>query len=247
MSGQQTHLAVLADCERALGRPERAIDMYRAADRDQLAPDEAVELLIVAAGARADLGQHEAAVTMLQVRELTADEPWVARLRYAYADALLTVGRRDEAREWFARAAEVDEDAATDAAERLLDLDGVVLDDHDEAYGVTVDEDGYEREGAYEEGEYEEDEGEEDEAKKTRAKKTRAKTSRTTTRKPATSSVSSQWTIARRSRTSTPYGSLSATTTRTKPGSSTTSRTRTTGRTTSTTRRTTGTATSPRL
>jgi tetratricopeptide (TPR) repeat protein len=163
MSGQQTHLAVLADCERALGRPERAIDMYRAADRDQLAPDEAVELLIVAAGARADLGQHEAAVTMLQVRELTADEPWVARLRYAYADALLTVGRRDEAREWFARAAEVDEDAATDAAERLLDLDGVVLDDHDEAYGVTVDEDGYEREGAYEEGEYEEDEGEEDE------------------------------------------------------------------------------------
>ena len=132
MSGQLTHLAVLADCERALGRPERAIDMYRAADRDLLAPDEAVELLIVAAGARSDLGQHEAAVTMLQVRELTADEPWVARLRYAYADALLTLGRADEAREWFARAAEVDEDAATDAAERLLVLDGVVLDDHEE-------------------------------------------------------------------------------------------------------------------
>src|SRR4029453_17244393 len=88
---------------------------------------------MVAAGARADLGQHEAAVTMLQVRELTADEPWVARLRYAYADALLMSGRRDEAREWFPRAAEIDEDAATDAAERLLDLDGVVLDD-DEAF-----------------------------------------------------------------------------------------------------------------
>jgi hypothetical protein len=73
---------------------------------------------------------------MLQVRELTADEPWVARLRYAYADALLTVGRRDEAREWFARAAEVDEEAATDAAERLLDLDGVVLDE-DETYTAT--------------------------------------------------------------------------------------------------------------
>jgi tetratricopeptide (TPR) repeat protein len=132
MTGRQSHLAVLADCERALGRPERAIDMYRAADRGLLTPAEAAELLIVAAGARADLGQWDAAVAMLQVRELTAEEPWVARLRYAYAGALLAVGRREEAREWFARAAEVDEEAATDAAERLLDLDGVILDDRED-------------------------------------------------------------------------------------------------------------------
>jgi tetratricopeptide (TPR) repeat protein len=131
MTGRQNHLAVLADCERALGRPERAVDMYRAADRAGLDPQEAVELLIVAAGARADLGQGEAAVEMLQVRELTSEQPWVARLRYAYADSLLAVGRVDEAREWFARAAEVDEDAETDAAERLLELDGVVVDDQD--------------------------------------------------------------------------------------------------------------------
>ena len=69
---------------------------------------------------------------MLQVRELTADAPWAARLRYAYADALLDLGRRDEAREWFARAADADEEAETDAAERLLDLDGVVLEEADE-------------------------------------------------------------------------------------------------------------------
>ena len=131
MTGRQSHLAMLADCERALGRSERAIDLYRAADRGQMSRDEAAELLIVAAGARADLGQRDAALAMLQVPELRADEPWVARLRYAYADALLGVGRREDAREWFARAAEVDEDAATDAAERLLELDGVVLDDGD--------------------------------------------------------------------------------------------------------------------
>ncbi|HYN93122.1 MAG TPA: hypothetical protein VES42_04670 [Pilimelia sp.] len=134
MSGRQTHRAVLADCERALGRPERAVDLYRNADREALPPGDAVELLIVAAGARGDLGQRDAAVTMLQVRELTAveGEPWVARLRYAYADALLTAGRRDEAREWFARAAQADEEAETDAAERLLELDGVVIDDPDD-------------------------------------------------------------------------------------------------------------------
>src|SRR5439155_20955562 len=69
MTGRQTHLAVLADCERALGRPERAIDLYRSVDRGQLGPDEAAELLIVVAGARADLGQYDAAIAMLQDRE----------------------------------------------------------------------------------------------------------------------------------------------------------------------------------
>ena len=67
---------------------------------------------------------------MLQVPELEAPPaPWVARLRYAYADALLAVGRGEEAREWFARAAEADTEVVTDAAERLLELDGVALDE----------------------------------------------------------------------------------------------------------------------
>ncbi|WP_412736107.1 tetratricopeptide repeat protein [Krasilnikovia sp. MM14-A1259] len=144
MSGRQTHLAELADCERALGRPERAIDLYRGADRDALDKAGAIELLIVAAGARGDLGQHDAAVAMLQVRELTGDgdADWVPRLRYAYADALLAAGRRDEAREWFARAASVDEDGLTDAAERLLELDGVdFADEHEDDDEDAQDDD----------------------------------------------------------------------------------------------------------
>ncbi|AGL19334.1 hypothetical protein L083_5824 [Actinoplanes sp. N902-109] len=139
MTGRQTHLAELADCERALGRPERAIDLFRSADQDALDKAGSIELLIVAAGARGDLGQHDAAVAMLQIKELTADADaeWAARLRYAYADALLAAGRREEAREWFSRAAAADEDDLTDAAERLLELDGVSIegddDDDDEA------------------------------------------------------------------------------------------------------------------
>jgi tetratricopeptide (TPR) repeat protein len=142
MSGRQTHLAVLADCERALGRPEKAVDLYRTADRDNLEPQEIVELLIVAAGARADLGQTDAAVAMLQVRELTAapEAPWAPRLRYAYADALLAAGRREEAREWFARAADADDDVTTDAAERLLELDGVILEGDEGDEGDESDE-----------------------------------------------------------------------------------------------------------
>nr|WP_089297911.1 Replicase polyprotein 1ab [Actinoplanes regularis] len=154
MTGKQTHLAELADCERALGRPERAIDLYRGAEVAKLEKSGAIELLIVAAGARGDLGQHDAAVAMLQVKELTGDETadWAARLRYAYADALLAAGRREEAREWFGRAAAVDEEQLTDAAERILELDGVTIegdddeDDEDLADEARADEDDDERE-----------------------------------------------------------------------------------------------------
>ncbi|MFF5056608.1 Replicase polyprotein 1ab [Micromonospora sp. NPDC000663] len=142
MSGLQSHIAVLADCERALGRPERAIDLFRGADQDKLDQAVAIELLIVAAGARGDLGQKDAAVAMLQVPDLTSEAtvPWTARLRYAYADALLAVGRREEAREWFSRAADADTEGETDAAERLLELDGVVIegDDEDEAEEIAA-------------------------------------------------------------------------------------------------------------
>ncbi|CAM5215939.1 hypothetical protein LSPH26S_04756 [Lysinibacillus sphaericus] len=52
-------------------------------------------------------------------------QPWTARLRYAYADALLAATREDEAREWFAKALEADKDGSTDASDRLAELDGV--------------------------------------------------------------------------------------------------------------------------
>lgn len=132
ISGDPSHLPVIADCERALGRPDRALmvaDDPQAAGLDAAAR---VELLIVASGARRDLGQSAAAAASLQVGALEGPlRPWTARLRYAYADALLDGGREDEAREWFGRTAEVDPDGETDAVDRLLELDGIVLDEPD--------------------------------------------------------------------------------------------------------------------
>jgi thioredoxin-like negative regulator of GroEL len=49
----------------------------------------------------------------------------VARLRYAYADALVALGRVEEARRWFLKAAEADRDEQTDAAERIEEIDAV--------------------------------------------------------------------------------------------------------------------------
>src|SRR2546422_11489888 len=56
MTGSEAHLAVMADCERALGRPERALELAAEAG-SELPPATATELRIVVAGARRDLGQ----------------------------------------------------------------------------------------------------------------------------------------------------------------------------------------------
>ena len=42
---------------------------------------------------------------------------------------MLAKVREDEARSWFARTVDVDEEGQTDAQDRLLELDGVVFDD----------------------------------------------------------------------------------------------------------------------
>jgi tetratricopeptide (TPR) repeat protein len=123
MSGGQAHLPVMADCERALGRPERALELAAEAGKD-LPKDIAVELRIVAAGARRDMGQLDAAVVALQGPDLdpAVHEPWSPRLFYAYADNLEAAGRTDDAIRWFLNAAEADLDEETDAAERAFAL-----------------------------------------------------------------------------------------------------------------------------
>ena len=124
LGGGVAFLPLLADCERALGRPERALEIARSAEASQLGRAETVELRIVAAGARRDLGQFEAALLELQGPELESEgeQQWQARLRYAYADSLLATGRIREAIRWFVAAAEADVEGATDAAERAIEL-----------------------------------------------------------------------------------------------------------------------------
>ena len=130
---------VMADCERGMSRPERALAMAGEPEVQKLDKAGQVEMRIVAAGARRDMGQADAAVVTLQSSELASSsvQPWSARLRYAYADVLLEVGRADEAREWFAKALEADQSGTTDASDRLAELDGVeFLDALDEEAGA---------------------------------------------------------------------------------------------------------------
>lgn len=124
MGGSAAYLALMADCERGMGRPRRALDITRDPAIETLDVPEQIEVRIVASGARRDLGDTAGAVRALEGRELrtTSRDPWVARLRYAYAEALLADGRTADAREWFERAAGVDSEGLTDALERIDEL-----------------------------------------------------------------------------------------------------------------------------
>lgn len=131
LTGRAGYLPLMADCERALGRSDRALAIIR--DPAVAAADRAtqIELRIVESGIRRDEGRPGAGVVALQVPELTDGRwrPWTARLCYAYADALLDAGREADAREWFGRAASADKAQETDAAERLDELDPVAIED----------------------------------------------------------------------------------------------------------------------
>jgi tetratricopeptide (TPR) repeat protein len=126
MTGDPSYLPLMADCERGLGRPERALSLTREPDARRLGAAEQVELAIVESGARRDRGEMQAAVVVLQGPALRRQDvqEWTVRLWYAYAAALGDAGRADEARHWFEAVAAIDDDDETDARERLDVLDG---------------------------------------------------------------------------------------------------------------------------
>ena len=129
ITGDQHLLPVMADCERGLGRPEKALEMAASTEARSLDAADRAELLIVASGARRDLGQPGAAALLLQGPELDPARraPWSARLFYAYGDALLADGREVDGRQWLRHAADADLAGETDAAERVAEADGVTF------------------------------------------------------------------------------------------------------------------------
>ncbi|WP_255491835.1 MULTISPECIES: hypothetical protein [unclassified Actinotalea] len=98
LNGSDEHLPLLADCERGLGRPERAIAISQEEAARTLEPEGLVELAIVVAGARLDLGDPDAALAALSAPAVRAASGEQAeRVLEARAEALRAAGRLAEA------------------------------------------------------------------------------------------------------------------------------------------------------
>lgn len=114
ISGKDDQLPLMVDSERGLGRPDRALELGRSVARSTLAVEVQVLLAVAMSGARLDLGQTDAALIELQIRQLDPEKAfsWSPVLFDAYASVLEELGRDDEAEEWWQRS-----DRATEVLE----------------------------------------------------------------------------------------------------------------------------------
>ncbi len=125
MNGATAYLPIMADCHRALGHPEQSLKLAKSPSVRNFPPALKAEMTLVEAGARRDMGQLDAALRTLELAPLTSKsrEPWVVRLRYAYADTLEAAGRHNDALAWFHRTHAIDGEEITDAAARAEALE----------------------------------------------------------------------------------------------------------------------------
>ncbi len=145
ISGKNDQLPMMVDCERGLGRPERALELGRSIDRAALDTAVQVELAIAMSGARIDLGNPTAALGELEIPQLdpTTAYSWSPALYSAYAATLEELGRQDEADEWWARvdrAAAALAEIADENAWETVDVVEEEVEGHDEHDAVVGDE-----------------------------------------------------------------------------------------------------------
>lgn len=138
MTGSDEYLPVIADCERALGRHDQALRTIRQGHAAPLGAAQHVELVLVEAGLRHDMGQDEEALRVLRraIEDKLGRPSSQARLRYAYADILAQRGDVRHAVTWFTAAGRLDGEHALDVADRLEALGAEVPD----AFRPPIDE-----------------------------------------------------------------------------------------------------------
>lgn len=111
---------VIADCYRALGRPERALEVCHEVAPERVSPEIWAEVLIVSASTLADQGDLERALAQTDRGELKPGkiEPYHLRLWYVRADLLERAARHREAAALWERIS-AEDPQFFDVAERL--------------------------------------------------------------------------------------------------------------------------------
>ncbi|MEX5256201.1 hypothetical protein [Kocuria arenosa] len=138
MTGAEIHLPLMVDCERALGRLDKAVELATSEAVQSLEPSERVELAIVLAGMRRDQGDAQGAVDALNIPQLDKNRgfPYSPRLFRAYAETLRGVGRDREALTWDRQAVVAEAALGTG---QFAEPEIVDFDDEDETEQVPDD------------------------------------------------------------------------------------------------------------
>lgn len=126
LDGTDSLRAIEADCERGLGKPEKALEIISETDTSSYSLSDLVELVIVQAGARHDLGESDAALLVLNqfLEQQQLEEPvLLARILSYKADLLRELGREEEADKVVEQTPEVPDTVAIVDLEEVLEAD----------------------------------------------------------------------------------------------------------------------------
>lgn len=126
ISGDQSHLPLMAACEAELGRPEKAIELAESIEAEQLDTEQKVDLAIIMSGVYAEQQEFAKAKEVLEVPQLKLNRAFSfsPRLFRAYGEALTDLGQLDEAQKWFSQATVADAALGTGefAPPEIIDL-----------------------------------------------------------------------------------------------------------------------------
>jgi len=138
ISGSNDQLPLMVDSERGVGRPDRALEVGRAVDRNELPAAVQVGLAIAMSGARLDLGQPELALAELEIPQLDPDRAfsYSPALFSAYAEVLEELGRTSDSARWRALAARADAALAGPAEAELIEIFELEDDEADDVVAV---------------------------------------------------------------------------------------------------------------
>ena len=127
ISGANDQLPIMVDCERGLGRPDKALELGRSVDPKTLEPGVRANLAIAMSGARLDRGENELALAELEIVELNPEKvfDYSPQLFHAYADTLEILGRSTDAKRW-AKLAERATDALAKKAAPAVEVQDII-------------------------------------------------------------------------------------------------------------------------
>ncbi|MDP9799927.1 hypothetical protein J2S49_000003 [Arcanobacterium wilhelmae] len=129
MSDDYQHVPLEADSERGLGRPEKALRFIEGIPMNRLEPSAQVELAFVVSGARAEIGDSEGGLAVMEKLKINnLPNEVAARASLIKADRLEELGRDEEAAELRAKYGDDDDSDEVD----VYDLNDVLDDMIDE-------------------------------------------------------------------------------------------------------------------
>ena len=119
LTGSNEQIPLIVDCERGMGRPQRALDAAREVDRQELSKGVRINLAIALSGARLDMEQPELALEELEIAELSPKGiiPQSIALFRAYAECLEELGR--DSSKWVTLAERAENALAEQTAEEF--------------------------------------------------------------------------------------------------------------------------------